>query len=458
MENLFFGSVTNLASEIRNKKVSSTAVVTAYLDRIEDVNPKINAIVHLRAKEALDEARKADEELAHGDVKGPLHGIPVTIKDSFETEGVITSAGTPGLATYVPEQDATVVDRLRSAGAILLGKTNTPELTLTAMTDNYVYGRTNNPYDPDRTPGGSSGGPAAAVAAGCTACDVGSDMGGSIRIPAHCCGVTAIKPTAGRVPRTGHIPFLDLGGVQSFVQVGPLARSVSDLDLLLSALAGPDSKDPDTVPMPLRDRRSVQLRTMRIAYYVDNGRQSPSSDTVDVLEVVRRALSARGVDLVEDRPPRLETAPDLWRELVTADGGARVRDLLDALGTRELHPLLDWTQRGEDVHASTFAGMLTRWNEFRAANLAFLGRYDAIIAPAASHPAHRHAEPIPFTYTQAFNLLGWPVAVVRCGTCGEDLPIGIQVIAHPWREDIALAIAEYLESELGGWQAPSIAP
>ena len=230
-------SVKSLAESIATRALSSEEVARTFLERIEAVNPQLNAVVQLASERALTEARAADAALARGESHGPLHGVPMTIKDSLDTEGVVSTGGTKGRAAFVPERDATVVSRLRAAGAILLGKTNTPELTLSFETNNAIYGRTSNPYDVDRTSGGSSGGAAAIVAAGGSPFDIGSDFGGSIRLPAHCCGIAGIKPSSGRVPRTGHIyPF---GGVlDSFQQIGPLARSVDDLALLLPLLSG----------------------------------------------------------------------------------------------------------------------------------------------------------------------------------------------------------------------------
>src|SRR5262245_57980307 len=230
---LIYASATALAQAIRSKKVSSEEVVNAYLQRIEAVNPQLNAVVQLTADTALKQAREADAALARGDSKGPLHGVPMTIKDSFDTAGVISTGGTKGRALFLPSQDAAAVARLRQAGAILMGKTNTPELTLSFETDNLIYGRTNNPYDLSRTPGGSSGGAAAIIAAGGSPLDLGSDLGGSIRLPSHFCGIAGIKPTSGRVPRTGHIPSFDIGPLEAWMQVGPMARFVEDLILTL---------------------------------------------------------------------------------------------------------------------------------------------------------------------------------------------------------------------------------
>ena len=308
MSDLVFQSATRLARAIRAKQVSSREIVDACLERITAVNPELNAVVQLRADEARSEADGADATLARGEIRGPLHGVPMTIKDSFDTAGVITTYGTAGRASYVPEQDATVVSRLREAGAILIGKTNTPELTLSVETDNEVYGRTNNPYDLARTSGGSSGGAAAIVAAGGSPFDIGSDMAGSVRMPAHCCGIAGIKPTTGRVPRTGHM--LPPGGVLGpLIQVGPMARYVEDLALVLPLLPGVDWRDPAVVPMPMGAPDDVELDGLCIAVYTDNGIFSPTDAIADtVLQAAklspRQERQLRRQDLMGSSRPR----------------------------------------------------------------------------------------------------------------------------------------------------------
>jgi amidase len=405
---------------------------------------------------ALRRAREADAAVVRGVVWGPLHGVPMTIKDSFETAGVVTTAGTKGLESYTPARDASVVARLFAAGAILLGKTNVPEITLRFTTDNYVYGRTNNPYDPTRIPAGSSGGAAAIVAACGSPFDIGSDTGGSIRIPAHFCGITGLKPTAGRVPRTGHIPFLEFGATEAFTQVGPLARRVEDLTLILPIIAGPDGLDPAVVPMPLRDPASVDLKALRVAYYTDIGlAPPPSAETSAAVRAATAALVEVGASVREDLPPGVEDAPSLWPEIFVADGGAGVRRLLEKLATKRMHPFIEWTQRGEDLPTSEYSQLLTRWHQLRSDGLAFFEKYDVVICPVNATPATLHGEPTPFKYTYLYNLLGWPVAVVRCATSPEGLPIGVQIVAHPWREDVALAVAGFFEDTFGGWQEPT---
>jgi amidase len=456
MEDLLFASLKDLARAIRRKTVSSEELVAAYLNRIDGINPVLNAVVQLTPESALEKALKADAALARGDIKGPLHGIPMTIKDSLDTAGVITSAGTEGRRDFVPDRDATVVARLRSAGAILLGKTNTPELTLSGETDNFVYGRTNNPYDPARTPGGSSGGPAAAVAAGMSPFDIGSDTAGSIRLPAHFCGIAGIKPTAGRVPRTGHIISFDMGALDSLTQIGPMGRFVEDLILTLPVIAGPDWRDPAMVPMPLGDPDTVDLKRLRVAFYTDNGIATPTPETVGAVHDAARALVDAGMTVEETRPPEIEEAPTVWGRLFTADGGAKVKWLLESAGTTRLHPFLQWTQHAKAMSTAEFGEWLSRRDRLRSGMLSFMKDFDLMIGPVCPTPAvgHGHMGGNEFTYTKTYNLTGWPSVVFRAGTSPDGLPIDVQVVARPWREDVALAVARYLESVLGGWQRP----
>src|SRR3984893_5625134 len=281
-------SASELASAIRSKQLSSKAIVEAHLEQIAKVNPKLNAIVQLTADSARREADEADAALARGEIKGLLHGVPITIKDTLETTGVICTGGTKGRANYVPKADATAVARLRAAGGIILGKTNVPELAGAAETDNLVYGRTNNPYDLTRTPGGSSGGEAAIIAAGGSPLGLGTDAGGSIRIPAHYCGLAAIKPTSGRVPRTGQFP-MPLGARNPVFHVSLIARKVGDLALALPIIAGPDFRDHSIMGMPLGDPAKVVLRDLKVAYFDDDGVATP---TKEIAAAVRDSAKA----------------------------------------------------------------------------------------------------------------------------------------------------------------------
>ena len=451
-------SATTLARFIRTKLVSSVAVVDAHLARLESVNPKLNAVVQLRADAARQQARAADEAVSRGASVGPLYGVPITLKDSLDTADMVSTWGTMGRADFTPKRDATVVARLRAAGAIILGKTNTPEFTLAGITNNDVYGRTNNPYDVERSPAGSSGGAGAILAAGGSALDLGSDTGGSIRMPSHYCGIAGIKPTSGRVPRTGHAISFEVGALDAFTQIGPLARQVEDLSLTLSIIAGPDGHDPAVVPAPLGDPQDVSVRNLRVAFYTDNGIKSPSPDTTSTVRTAVSVLADHGVSVTEDRPQGVSDAERLWRSLYLADGGAWIRRLIHAAGTERLSSALEWMQEAQPISLTEFTQELSRWNIYRSEMLAFMEQYDVVLCPVSATPATRHDDPDgpDFTYTFAHNLTGWPGAVVRCGTSTEGLPIGVQIVARPWREDVALAVAQYLETNLGGWQRPSV--
>ena len=462
-DDLIYQSAKSLAQAIRDGDVSAVEVVQAHLERIDDVNDRLNAVVKLCAERALDEAREADAALARRESKGALHGVPMTLKDSLDTEGVVTTGGTLGRRTFVPERDSTVAARLRGAGAILLGKTNTPEITFAGETDNLVYGRTNNPYGLDRTPGGSSGGAAAIVAAGGSPFDMGSDTGGSIRGPAHLCGITGIKPNSGRVPRTGHIIPYAAGAEDSYTQNGPMARYVEDLVLTLPIISGPDWEDPAIVPMPLGDPADVDLGSLRVAFYTSApGRNTPTQETVDAVNVAAGVVSSIVASVEEDVPAPVVRVHELNDRIGDADGRATMLRILQRAGTAELSPFIRRI-RDEAVPISTedFTSALEELDQYRSEMLEFMRSYDAIICPTASVPALPHGESYTdehrnSNYMAPYNLTGWPGAVVRCGASPEGMPIGVQVISRPWREDVALALATVLESELGGYVRPDL--
>ena len=461
MDELVYVSASRLAEMIRIKKASSVEVVNAHLERIDAVNPRLNAVVQLSADTAREEARRADESLPRGDV-GPLHGVPMTIKDSLDTSGVITASGTIGRASFVPRTDATVVARLRSAGAILLGKTNVPELSLVGETDNLVYGRTNNPYDLARTPGGSSGGEAAIIAAGGSPLGIGADIGGSIRQPSHFCGITGLKPSQGRVPRTGHFPP-PVGALASRLHIGPMARFVEDLVLTLPIIAGPDWRDPTVAPMLLGDPAEVDLGSVRVAFHVDNGIVTPSSETVEMVRKAVGALSGSAKRVEEVCPEAMKVSDTIARQLDHADR-ATVEGLLDMAGTKETHVL---TQRmldhvTEETSAAQFRETEAQWDFLRSEMLSFMRHHDVIVCPVSGKPAWPHGttssadDPPDHSYTDTYSLIGWPAVVVRAGTSSEGLPIGVQVVGRPWRDDVALAVAQHIEAALGGWIRPEL--
>ena len=463
MGNIIYASAKSMAQAVRDKEVSAVELVEAHLGRIEEVNPALNAVVQLAAERARAEAVEADAALARGESKGALHGVPFTLKDSIDTEGIITTGGTLGRKDFVPDADATVTARLRAAGGILLGKTNTPELTYAGETDNLVYGRTNNPFDLSRAPGGSSGGAGAIVCCGGAAFDIGSDTGGSVRGPAHYCGITGIKPNSGRVPRTGHIVPHSFGAVDSLTQNGPMARYVEDLALILSIISGPDWDDPHIVPMPLGNPADVDISGLRVAFYTDNGLRVPTDEIVAAVRSAANALEDAGCLVEEDLPRAIPDNPDINNQLSQGDGQAGARRLLAKYGTTETH---EWMTRllekaSENmVSVGEYTAVLEKIDSYRSAMLGFMENYDVIVCPVSAFAALPHGESMTdenrsgINYTATYNITGWPSTVVRGGTSPDGLPIGVQVVARPWREDVSLAVAQYLEGALGGWQRP----
>ena len=462
MTEITTASAKSIARAIRDKRVSAVEVVQAHLDRIAEVNDKLNAVVCLCADRAMDEAARADAALARGEIAGPLRGVPMTLKDSLDTEGVITTSGTAGRRDFVPDRDATLVARLRAAGAILLGKTNTPELTWSGETDNTVYGRTNNPFDLERSPGGSSGGAAAIVSACGSPFDIGSDTGGSVRAPAHVTGIAGIKPNSGRVPRTGHIIDYTMGAIDSYTQNGPMARRVEDLALIMPIISGPDWIDPAIVDMPLRDPADVDIGSLRVAFYTDPpGFLPPNQDTRDTVQAAVNALAVAVALIEENIPQPLSRVPGLNDRTSEGDGGAGTRRLLNKIGATDISPrLAKWIDDAELIQTAEFTKALEDLDQYRSDMIQFMRDYDVIISPTTAQPAQLHGdyskEEGYAIYTHPYNLTGWPAAVVRCGTSSEGLPIGVQVVARPWREDVSLAVAAFLESTLGGWQKPPI--
>ncbi|MFT4046293.1 MAG: amidase [Solimonas sp.] len=475
---LIFMSATKLAGLIRAGKVTASEAVEAYIARQIEVNDRLNAVVMNCYARARAEAKALDERARRGDWAGPLHGVPMTIKDSLDAEGVISTGATYGRQQYVPKQDATVVARVRKAGAILLGKTNTPEFTLGGLAgistaSNLLYGSSHNPYDLTRSTSGSSGGAGAIVAAGGAAFDIGSDWGGSIRGPAHNNGIAGIKPTSVRVPRTGHI--VDYGGMfDLWQQLGPMTRRVEDLALITPIIAGPDFRDVSCAPAPWFDPAKVDLKSLKLAYCVDNGATGRNATDEDTKKTVRQAaqwLQAVVSGVQEAAPtPTLLKLSDARRRMTMGDGWAFYQRLADKWGTRNISP--SRKEAMEKAKPLSSAELIQAWEEHDEAKsemLDWMKDYDVFLCPVAGKPAQpidQEADPAAaagggagngWPYTGIFNSTGWPVVVVRCGSSADGkLPIGVQVIAAPWREDICLAVAAYLEGQSGGWKRPPI--
>ena len=424
---LVYHSALALAGLIRDRQTSSVEVVQAHLDRIEARNPTINAVVAI-ADDALDQAAALDRALAEGRRIGPFHGVPFTAKDIIETADLPTTLGRPALAANRPVADATVVCRMREAGGILLGKTNCPPGGSGGDTDNGLHGRTTNPYDPAFTPAGSSGGEAAAIASGMSACGLGSDSGGSLRMPANVCGIATLKPTAGRIPVTGLMD--DEGPIGPIsdprTQPGPMARSVEDLAAMLAVLSGSDGRDAGAVPMPLGDPGGVDVAPLRILLQVTDGVADPAPDVERAVRDAAAALAEAGARVTEGRLP---------------PGGHELTERV-------------WDSYDDDHSGAQTYRMLRDWDRYRSVMLAVLEDADLIVTPVAPHAAVAPGDPISWRFTTPHSLTGWPCAVVRAGSTGP-LPIGVQVVAGPWQDHVALAAAAVIERALGGWQPPS---
>jgi len=470
MSELTFLSATSMAEQIRKRQISPVELLDAHLSRIADLNPRLNAFVQMDEARARREAQNQEAAAARGEFKGPLHGVPISIKSSLEVAGLHCESGTKLRAGHVAAKDAVLVSRLKAAGAVVIGVTNTPELLMAWETDNLLYGRTNNPWDLKRTAGGSSGGEAAAIASGCSAGGVGSDGGGSIRVPAHFTGICGLKPTPGRIPSTGHFP-VSAGPFALLGVVGPMARTVDDLQMLLEVMAGPDDGDPSSAPVPLKRIGFDDLKQIRIGYFEDDGRTPVTPETRAAVRSAAEGLARAGLQVIPFRPEGLEQARDLWWKLFGTAGGMILGPLTKGHES-ELSPImrefLDWVA-SEPSH--TGHTLLHTWllrDELRNQFLAQMQVVPIFLCPAAAIPAFPHRERVwkvedknvsyldAWSYTEWFNLLGNPGAVVPVGRSPEGLPIGVQVVGRPWEEELVLAVAAEVERECGGFQKPPI--
>lgn len=467
-------SARAMAQKVRTKEISPVELLEAHLQRIERLNPQLNAFVSLRAEPAREEARAAEAAVMRDHPLGPLHGVPVSLKSSIDVAGLRCETGTRLRAGYTPASDAPLVARLRAAGAIVLGTTNVPEFLMAYETDNLLYGRTNSPWDLERTPGGSSGGEAAAIAACCSAAGVGSDGGGSIRVPAHFSGICGLKPTPGRVPSTGHFPP-NLGPFALLGVVGPMARTVADLELLLEVMAGPDKGDPCAAPAPFRRVSDQQARRLRIGYFEDDARTPVTPETRAAVRTAAEALQRAGFQVAPFRPQGLERARQVWW-LMFVQGAEMVLRPLVAGRETDLHPLLrEVLEMAAGLPPLTAESVLNAWMErdqLRVQLLAEMEEFPVLLCPACALPAFRHRERTwtiagqrvgyldpsldVMSYTQWFNLLGNPGAVVPVSRSPDGLPIGVQIVGRPYEEEAVLAVAAWIERECGGWQEPPL--
>ena len=468
-EDLFFAPAHKLAAMLRKRDVSSVEMVDAFIERIETVNHGLNAVVTLVEDRAAREAEESDKRLAgKGEIR-PLEGLPITIKDSIITEGVRSTWGMKMFEHHVARQDAPTVARLRAAGAIVIGKTNTPEMTMDYDCDNPVFGQTNNPWNHERVPGGSSGGEAAALAAGMSPLGMGSDYRGSIRVPAHFCGIVGLKPTWGTIPGSGHMaPSIAAPPpIAHMATIGPMARYVDDLTLAYNVVKGQHPSSPYTVPTPDAHPEKVDLKKIRCAIFTDACEVPVTSDIRAAIERAGRELQKMGI-VVEAVKPPIDDGERLWWEYSGADGNQNVVEALGEGLKLSRDRLRSFMVAGEGKSAAEFFKIAMLRDAWRVQLAEFMEQYPIILGPAFCVTAFKHGATEVDIDGKKFPhfLAGWPVAwgncaglpgvVVPCGKDREGLPIGLQVNGRAFGEETVLAVAKAAETALGGYQKPPL--
>ena len=463
---LLYESASEQARLVRERQISPVELVDAHLDRIDRLNGGLNAFVVLRAEDARAQAREAEAAVLRGDDLGPLHGVPFSCKEAIETAGDRMTVGSR-LIDFVAEDDAPVVRRFRDAGGILLGKTNVPELLMCWETDSHVYGRANSAWDPDRTPGGSSGGEAAAISAGLSPIGIGTDGGGSIRVPSHLSGIVGLKGTPGRIPLTGHVPA-PANIVSHTCNIGPMARRVEDLSLALGILSGYDAGDPGSIPFVAPPDVAVEaLAGTRVGLFTGDGVTPVDPAIVTAVQDAGRQLDAAGLVVEEVQPPGLERAHEDWYLVLDKVIAVAVAELAD--GRRdELH------QYTRDFIRNDFSGLelidyVNAWTARDAARtglIEFMADYPLLLGPVASIAAWRHGERAwdfpdgrvewleAFSVAEAWNVYGFPAATVQVSQTEDGLPIGVQLVARPWEDSLTLAACQVVEDAVGPYRRP----
>ena len=450
MNDLVAQSLETIARLIREREVSPVEVAEAHLERISELNPALNAIVTL-APDVLERAKEAETAVKRGDQLGSLHGVPVTIKDTIETAGLRTTSGSVIRQVYVPENDAPAVARLKAAGAIVLGKTNAAEMAMDYTADNPVFGRTNHPLNPELTPGGSSGGEAVAIATCMSPGGLGSDLAGSVRIPAHFCGICGLKPATGRVPGEGQFPPssgpYSLGAV-----IGPMARTVGDLRIMLDAL----SKDPP-------GKQSLDIRGFRVAWYTDDGVAPVTEETARAVSEAARVLSDAGLIVEERHPPHVERGNEIWLKMFSRASVVQLRNVYKGR-EKEGGSFVSWRlSTADDTPPPTLDDYIANWMErdrLREELLRWMERTPIIVAPVGATPAYPHdtlkvavggstlGTFRAFSYAQTFNVFDLPVVTVPAGKSNDSLPIGVQIVGPPFAEEMILQAAAIIEDAL----------
>ena len=463
MSVLHFASLSEISSLFRAKQLSPIELLESHLARIAALQPKLNAFVHLDP----DSARAATEQLTRNEPLGPLHGIPLSVKSCLDVSGWPNAAGSLLRAHEIPSHSAPIVERLRAAGAIITGTTNTPEFLMAYETDNRLSGRTSNPWNLEYSSGGSSGGEAAAIASGCSFGGIGSDGGGSIRVPAHFCGICGLKPTPGRIPSTGHFP----PGNNSYGWigvVGPMARTAADLRILFNILAGPDPGDALTVPAPVQEISRESARKIRIGV-VDSAAIGPvTSETASAVSHAAKLLEQSGFLVEPFQLHNLDRVLDLWWFFFGTFISQLFAQAVAGKESQLSRIFLEYLQFARPETPTTmldFVAKSTARDLERARILKAMEDVPVLLAPVCATPAFRHSEGTwrsPYGYretmrhSQWLNLAGLPGLTVPIKTSADGLPIGVQLIGRPFSEELLLAIAEALELARGPWQPPPL--
>ena len=453
---------------LRGRAISSVELTQEHIREIERLDSSLHAFAHFDPERALIAAREADKQ--GGESSAPLLGLPMTVKASISTAGYRCETGSALNRRFVPVDDAVVVERMKAAGAVILGTTNCPEFLMAYETDNLLYGKTCNPWSLAHSAGGSSGGEAAAIAAGLSAAGIGSDSGGSVREPAHFTGICSLKPTPGRIPSKGHLPAC-VGPFSILGSVGPMARTMRDVRLLFETLSGNDEADPVGVPLPLRSVSDAELRAKPIAVLEGEGLVPVTAETREAVRSAAKALEARGFEVRTFQSASLEAARELWWIFFLRCGDMLLEPFVRGKEDRLSGTFRDFLEVARREPVLSGAELLHAWTKLdhvRAKLLEQLTPYSALITPVCSIPAFRHGEREwmiegrtleyfdAMRFTQWFNLLGAPAAVAPVGRSGDGLPIGVQVAGRPYHDETVLRIAEMLDNDFG-YEPPPMA-
>jgi Asp-tRNA(Asn)/Glu-tRNA(Gln) amidotransferase A subunit family amidase len=447
---------------LQRRDITPGELLDEHIAQIRRLNPQLNALVDFDA----DRVRSQVARLR----RGPLSGLPVTIKSSIAVAGYRCETGSTIHRGFIPDTNAVLVDRLLAAGAVVLGTTNCPEFLMAYETENLLYGSTRNPWDLERTAGGSSGGESAAIAAGMSAAGLGSDSGGSVREPAHFTGICALKPTAGRFPAAGHLPPC-LGPFAFLGSIGPMARTIGDVRLLFETLAGQDAIDPNSAPVPHRRFSREEAKQVPIGYFEDDGLVPVTSETRGAIQQAAQSLRDQGFTVKPFRPASLEAARQLWFTFFVQCGAMLYAPTIRGR-EQELSPTFrDFLAIARAASPLTADSLLNAWVEsdkIRARLLDEMRAFPILLCPACSIPAFKPFERRwtidgqsvdyldAMRFTQWFNLLGGPAAVVPVMRSAEGLPIGVQIAGRPWADELVLEVADALDSAFG-YEPPPMA-